>query len=356
MGRTLLVLVLALVGCKREPSPAATAPPAAVPAATGPAATGPAATGGVDLSGTVGETMSSGGYTYARIDRGATQTWIAGPETKLAVGAVLGKMDGTLMANFRSDTLKRTFDKIYFVTEFPAGTGTGAAAAVAANGEVAMAPSPSSAPAAPAGDDDLEGKILETMNSGGYTYAHLDHGGAKLWVAGPETKLAVGTSLGKMAGTLMTDFRSNTLNRTFDRIYFVGGFPGATAAPAATTAGSATVATAPAAPAVVDEKIAAAPNGKTVAAVWAAKDALKGKSVIVRGKVVKLNNGIMGRNWVHLRDGSGTNGTNDLLVTTQDVAKLGDVVTATGTIATKQDFGAGYAYDVMVENATLATK
>jgi hypothetical protein len=331
MGRFLLVLVL--IGCKREPSPAATAPPSP--------ATAPA-TAGADLSGTVGETMSSGGYTYARIDRGGSQTWIAGPETKLAVGTVLGKMDGTLMANFRSDTLKRTFDKIYFVTEFPAGSG--AAAAVAANGEVAVPATP------PPGGDDIEGKILETMNSGGYTYAHLDHDGAKIWIAGPETKLAVGASLGKMAGTLMTDFRSNTLNRTFDRIYFVGAFPGATPAQAT---GSATVATAPAG---ADEKIAAAPNGKTVAAVWAATDALKGKPVIVRGKVVKLNNGIMGRNWVHLRDGTGANGTNDLLVTTQDVAKLGDVVTATGTIATKQDFGAGYAYDVIVENATLAAK
>jgi hypothetical protein len=329
------LLVLALIGCKREPSPAATAPPS--PAATAPA------TAGADLSGTVGETMSSGGYTYARLDRGGTQTWIAGPDTKLAVGAVLGKMDGTLMTNFRSDTLKRTFDKIYFVTEFPAGTG--AAAAVAANGEVPM---PATTP--PPAGDDVEGKIVETMSSGGYTYAHLDHDGAKVWVAGPETKLVVGASLGKMTGTLMTDFRSNTLNRTFDRIYFVGGFPGATPAP---VAASATVATAPAG---ADEKVAAAPNGKTVAAVWAAKDALKGKPVIVRGKVVKLNNGIMGRNWVHLRDGTGANGTNDLLVTTQDVAKLGDVVTATGTIATKQDFGAGYAYDVMVENATLATK
>jgi hypothetical protein len=338
MGR--LLLVLALIGCKREPSPAATAPPS--PTATAPA------TAGADLSGTVGETMSSGGYTYARIDRGSTQTWIAGPETKLAVGAVLGKMDGTLMTNFRSDTLKRTFDKIYFVTEFPGGSA--AAAAVAAHGEVAM-PATSNPP--PAGDDDIEGKILETMSSGGYTYAHLDHAGTQMWVAGPETKLAVGTSLGKMAGTLMTDFRSNTLNRKFDRIYFVGAFPGAAPVPAPIVTGTATL---PTTPPSVDDKVAAAPNGKTVAAVWAAKDALKGKSVIVRGKVVKCNNGIMGRNWVHLRDGSGANGTNDLLVTTQDVAKLGDVVTATGTVATKQDFGAGYAYDVLIENATLAVK
>ena len=332
MARILVVLAL-IAGCKREAQPAS-APPQQKPTA--------AATTGDELAGTVAETMSSGGYTYARLDHGTAQTWIAGPETKLAVGAVLGKMDGTLMTNFRSDTLKRTFDKIYFVTEFP--TASSAAVAVAQNN---AAP----APAAPAGDS-VEGKIVETMSSGGYTYALLENNGAKTWIAGPESKLTVGTVLGKMPGTLMTAFRSNTLNRTFDQIYFVGAFAGVSSTAPALGTGSATIAV----PAVADdkmEKIAPAPGGKTVAAVWAAKDDLKGKTVVVRGKVVKLNNGIMGRNWIHLRDGSGANGTNDLLVTTQDVAKLGDTVTATGTIATKQDFGAGYAYEVMVENATV---
>jgi hypothetical protein len=214
---------------------------------------------------------------------------------------------------------------------------------------VAPAPVPAPVPTAPAPSDDLSGTIVTTMDAGGYTYAQLDRGGTKIWVAGPETKLVVGTTLSKMAGQLMTDFRSNTLNRTFDQIYFVAAFPGAAPAAAPVTA-------APPATTGADEKVAAAPGGKTVAAVWAGKDALKGKAVVVRGKVVKLNNGIMGKNWVHLRDGSGTNGTNDLLVTTQDTVKLGDVVTASGSIATHQDFGAGYSYEVMIENATLAAK
>jgi len=332
MARILVVLAL-IAGCKREAQPAST-PPAQKPT--------PAATAtGDDLSGTVAETMASGGYTYARLDHGTAQTWIAGPETKLAVGTVLGKMDGTLMTNFRSDTLKRTFDKIYFVTEFPAASS--AVAAVAQNNP---------APAVPAGDS-VQGKVVETMSSGGYTYVLLDNNGAKTWIAGPETKVTVGTVLGKMPGTLMTAFRSNTLNRTFDQIYFVGAFAGVSSTAPPLGTGSATIATAPAAADGKIENIAPAPGGKTVAAVWAAKDDLKGKSVVVRGKIVKLNNGIMGRNWIHLRDGTGANATNDLLVTTQDVAKLGDTVTVTGTVATKQDFGAGYAYEVMVENATV---
>jgi len=79
------------------------------------------------------------------------------------------------------------------------------------------------------------------------------------------------------------------------------------------------------------------------------------KTVVVRGKVVKVSRGIMGKNWVHLRDGSGdaTKGTNNLVFTSQDVPKVGDVVTARGTLYKDKDFGAGYKYKVIVEEATI---
>jgi hypothetical protein len=79
------------------------------------------------------------------------------------------------------------------------------------------------------------------------------------------------------------------------------------------------------------------------------------KAVVVRGKVVKVSKGIMGKNWVHLRDGSGDSGkgTNNLVVTTQDDPKVGDVVTAKGTLYKDKDFGAGYKYTVILEEATV---
>jgi len=79
------------------------------------------------------------------------------------------------------------------------------------------------------------------------------------------------------------------------------------------------------------------------------------KTVVVRGKVVKVSRGIMGRNWIHLRDGSGdaAKGTNDLVFTSQDAPKVGDVVTASGTVHKDKDFGAGYKYKVIVEEATF---
>ena len=103
---------------------------------------------------------------------------------------------------------------------------------------------------------------------------------------------------------------------------------------------------------------ASGPNAMTVAEVVSKAEQLKGKPVAVRGRVIKYNGDIMDRNWVHLRDGSGSiaDGTDSILVTTTDDTKVGDVVTATGVVNTDQDFGAGYTYKVLIEKATLEKK
>jgi hypothetical protein len=100
--------------------------------------------------------------------------------------------------------------------------------------------------------------------------------------------------------------------------------------------------------------IAKADGGKTVAEVFAEKDTLGGQPVTVRGKVVKVNAGIMGKNWLHVRDGSGAEGTNDLTVTTAgELPAVGATVIVTGPVTLDKDFGAGYTYDVIVEDAEV---
>lgn len=201
------------------------------------------------------------------------------------------------------------------------------------------------------------GAVLETMNSGGYTYAKLDLGSEQVWVAGPETKLAVGDKVEMAGGTLMTDFTSNTLNRTFDRIYFVNALPLAGAAGATGGAGMAAAhggAMPPAAPATPTEKIDPIAGGPTIAAVLAAPAPLAGKPIAIRGKVVKFNAQILGHNWLHLQDGTG-----DLTITTAATAApvaVGDIVVARGTLSVNKDFGAGYSYPVIVEDATLSAQ
>lgn len=218
----------------------------------------------------------------------------------------------------------------------------------AMTGPAALAPAIPAAPASPA----LEGTVVETMDAAGYTYAKLDSGTAQIWVAGPETKLAVGTKIGATTGTLMAGFRSTTLNRTFDEIYFIASFPIAGAAPPNPHAsGAVATPTTKPAPMTTSEKIEAAPGGQTVAQVIAGAATLAGKAVVVRGKVVKVNNQILGHNWLHIQDGSG-----DLTVTSDATAALGDVVVVRGTVATNKDFGAGYKYAVLVENAAVSAK
>ena len=138
------------------------------------------------------------------------------------------------------------------------------------------------------------------------------------------------------------------------------------AAPAAAAAPEATTPTmppgethpAPKAAAEVDlTGIAKAEGGKTVAEVFAEKDALAGKPVTFRGKVVKTNPDIMGKNWLHVRDGSGAEGTNDLTITTAGtLPNVGDTVVVTGNVSLNKDFGMGYAYDVLIEDAQVAVE
>lgn len=108
-----------------------------------------------------------------------------------------------------------------------------------------------------------------------------------------------------------------------------------------------------AAPAPVEK--AQGEGAVTVAEAWAGKAELAGKPVRVHGRVVKFNAAIMGKNWVHLQDGSGSaaDGSNDLLFTTSETVAVGDVVTLQGTLVTDQEFGAGYAYAVLVQDSTL---
>jgi hypothetical protein len=103
---------------------------------------------------------------------------------------------------------------------------------------------------------------------------------------------------------------------------------------------------------------AAEPALKTVAAVNQNKTTLVGKTISAKGKVVKVNNGIMGRNFVHVQDGTGDakTTTNNLIVTSKQTAQVGDSVTISGTVVLNRDFGSGYTYPLLIEDATIVAK
>ena len=99
-----------------------------------------------------------------------------------------------------------------------------------------------------------------------------------------------------------------------------------------------------------------ASNLKTVAALNLNKTALAGKTISATGKVVKVNNGIMGRNFVHVQDGTGDASNNNLIVTSKQTAKIGDLVTISGVVAVNRDFGSGYSYPLLIEDASITPK
>jgi hypothetical protein len=99
-----------------------------------------------------------------------------------------------------------------------------------------------------------------------------------------------------------------------------------------------------------------AENGQTVEEVITGKTKFAGKSVAIRARVVKYNAQILGKNWLHIRDGSGGPGTNDLTITTSATVKVGDLVLVTGKLGTDRDFGSGYKYPLIIEDATVVVQ
>lgn len=200
----------------------------------------------------------------------------------------------------------------------------------------------------------VSGKVVETMNSGGYTYALVEKSGVKTWVALPQSTIKVGSEIACQPGMVMNNFKSSSLNRSFDSIVFSGGL--ASAAGAVVPKPAPVAASAPAQAIKVSK--AQGPNAYTVGEIFEKKDPLANKPVAVHAKVVKVNRGIMGKNWLHLQDGTGSPAaeTNDLVVTTDSVHEVGDVVTIKGNLSRDRDFGAGYRYDVIVEGAEVTGK
>jgi hypothetical protein len=213
----------------------------------------------------------------------------------------------------------------------------------------------------------VKGEVLEVKDVDAYTYLRLKTAKGETWAAVNKAPVKKGAQVTIDNAMVMRNFESKTLKRTFDTIVFgtLAGPAGAGAAAPSTTAGTppaggnlsqihAGVAKAPDAQVSKVAKAEGA-NGRTVAEVNADRLALKGKPVAIHATVVKVTAGVMGRNWVHLRDGSGSaaDNTNDILVTSKDLPKVGDVVTAKGVVKTDVTLGAGYAYKVLVEDATF---
>lgn len=153
------------------------------------------------LGGEVLETLDSGGYSYVRIAMQGGEMWAAGPQSVLEVGQYVSLTGVSLMKNFTSNSLERTFDEIYFVGGFELG------------GAQAQGPAA----------EGSSGQVIEVVVGGGYTYVHVQVGDDTLWIAGQGSGVEKGDRVAWSEPLSMGDFHSPTLDRTFDNMFFVSG-------------------------------------------------------------------------------------------------------------------------------------
>lgn len=201
----------------------------------------------------------------------------------------------------------------------------------------------------------VSGTVLEVKDVENYTYLLLRTADGDIWAAIPKTPVEAGAEVMVVDAAEMEGFESPTLQRRFDRIIFgrlgdsgAGGTHHALAAVQAGAGNSTQLA-------MVNVAKATGSDARTVAEVVTEKAVLRDKPVTIRGQVVKFTPAVLGKNWVHLRDGSGStsDGSDDILVTTADEARIGDIVLVKGVVRTDRDLGSGYSYKVLIEEATL---
>ncbi len=205
----------------------------------------------------------------------------------------------------------------------------------------------------PPGNHKVE--IKEVVQATSYTYLRVEEFGNDVWIAVNKGDYKPGETVYYANPMEMHNFESKDLQRTFETILFVqdigyqpiverrGTMPGAMGG------GSSE----PSKPVLskIDVDVELPAEAVAIGDLWNNKDQYSGQVVTVRGKVTKVNPSIMGRNWIHIQDGSGDETHFDLTVTSNDLPEVGAIVTYRGTIATDKDFGYGYAYDLMMEEA-----
>ena len=196
--------------------------------------------------------------------------------------------------------------------------------------------------------------VQEVIQATSYTYLKVKEAGKDFWIAINKREIEVGTKISFMGGLEMNNFQSKDLQRTFEKIYFVNRIVGSESS---TTQQPMSMPhqTRPE-PEKKEISIEPAEGGITISELFTNRDSYADKTVLIKGQVTKVNRAIMDRNWVHLQDGTSDSSNYDLTITTEEEVNVGDVVTFEGKITLNKDFGAGYSYKVIMEQAKLQTQ
>lgn len=192
--------------------------------------------------------------------------------------------------------------------------------------------------------------VEEVLQTKTYTYLRVTEKDTESWLAIAKKQVKEDDILYYEGGLKMTGFVSKELNKTFENIYFVDKIsdrPALKSENQLTNSPGANKQTKQ----IEGLSIQPEKDGITIAELFSKKDSYSGQTVTIKGQVIKYNSQIMGKNWVHIQDGTNNKDNYDLTLTTNEVVKIGDVVTFEGVISLNKDFGAGYSYEIIMENA-----
>ncbi|MFN8165544.1 MAG: GW dipeptide domain-containing protein [Bacteroidia bacterium] len=325
--------------------------------------------GGVDGNGVhtaiVQEVLQTTQYTYLQVKEGDNNIWLAVPKIAAEKGDTYYYKGGLAMHDFESKELNRKFPEVFFIDKLstspnvtetsaaPGGEQTMPENAMPSNGEAAPA-----AAAAPAGP--VTAVAEEVLQTSKYTYIRAKVNGSDTWLACTKMDAKVGSTYYFTGGLPMADFESKELKRKFTQVLFLDNI---SADPKSVEVAESNINTQDGSVQSKgsnielekkEVKISHAKGELTIADILQNKSAYAGKKVRIKGQVTKFNGGIMGKNWIHLQDGSDWKGKFDLTITTTETVAVGDNITAEGMIAVDKDFGYGYFYEVLMDDAQIS--
>lgn len=218
----------------------------------------------------------------------------------------------------------------------------------------------------------LRATIIEAKDVTNYTYLLLEDKTGKVWAAIPKTPVKTGDEIAISNISVMKDFHSKTLEKTFDLILFavlsegcpfkgsedeiVSEMPPAAMSPTSIPHGAMpAMGESKAAPKNIKVSKAVGEDAYTIEEIYAKKEELSQKTITVRAIVVKFMPQIMGKNWIHIQDGTGSaeKGNNDIAVSTLENAEIGEEVIIKGTLGIDKDFGMSCAFGALIEEASV---
>ena len=245
-------------------------------------------------------------------------------------------------------------------------TGRHARAADPANAETSTLPpghppvtAPHGASAGLAGLPAVTGEIIETMDTGNYTYIQVRGADKTIWAATERFEAKVGERVTVPGGMVMKNFQSPTLGRTFEELYFTDRVlrEGESESERTLPPGHPPLSAQPTTPASPAQDVVAQPaGGISLAELFARSTELAGQEIVIKGRVTSYTERVMGRNWIHLADGTSAGSNQELVINSTGSTRVGAVITVKGVVAINEDLGHGYQYAVLIKDAELTAE